>query len=129
MGIGQGFEDGAGATGSAGESGPWGAALELEAIREAEEERAAAGSPVEPEPWLLSAWERRDDPSTRPVLPPCPDSELLALIADDLAVEHHRARKRRGRPPAHCPKAPILAAVSRPLRQSWPASRPRPPSS
>ncbi|WP_460993781.1 hypothetical protein [Sinomonas soli] len=65
MGVGQGFGDRPGAIGPAGEGGPWWAALELEAIREAEEERAAAGGPVEPEPWLLSAWERRDDPSTR----------------------------------------------------------------
>ncbi|WP_369045262.1 HNH endonuclease signature motif containing protein [Sinomonas sp. P10A9] len=75
------FDDGF--TGS-GEALPWWLAGELDNVLQAEEDVAAAGGPVEPEPWMVKAWELSDDPSTRPVRPPRPDDELLAIIAADL---------------------------------------------
>ncbi|MGY3564474.1 DUF222 domain-containing protein [Sinomonas sp. RB5] len=84
MSIGREFEESAG---SAEGGGAWWAALELQAIREADEADAAAGGPVKPSPWLLSAWERRDDPSTRPLRRPGPDPELLDIIAADAEAE------------------------------------------
>lgn len=86
MSIGREFEFEGGAR-SAEDGGAWWASLELEAIREAEEAIAAAGGPVEPPPSLLREWDRRDDPSTRPVRPPRPDPELLAIMADDAETE------------------------------------------
>lgn len=80
MSIERAFDDRVGASGK---PLPWWLARELEDVLHAEEDLAAAGDPVEPEPWMIKAWDLSDDPSTRPVRPPSPDDEILAIIADD----------------------------------------------
>lgn len=62
---------------------PWWEALELQNLLDAEDALAAAGHPVDPEPWMLTEWELDDSPSALPVRAPRLDDDLLRLVGEE----------------------------------------------
>ncbi|GHG48375.1 hypothetical protein GCM10012320_15620 [Sinomonas cellulolyticus] len=62
---------------------PWWEALELQNLLDAEDALAAAGHPVDPEPWMLTEWKLDDSPSTLPVRAPRLDDDLLRLVGEE----------------------------------------------